>query len=266
MFSPADPRSNFLLAALIDAGCDSAAYPENVEWRAGQSLYESGETQSHLYFPSNTVVSLQYILNSGASSEFALVGNHGVVGISLVLGSSSMPSRAEVQGTGWGFRIPAQAIQDDFERPGPIRHLLLNCMQILITQTAQSAVCNRHHVVEQQLCRFLLQRLDNLPTNELMITQEQIARLLGVRRESVTQAAAKLHEAGYVRYSRGRIAVLNRQALEQRSCECYAVVKQEFDRFLPQPCVIQQAPMAVMQPRTGCCLPARDFPARVSAA
>jgi DNA-binding MarR family transcriptional regulator len=138
-------------------------------------------------------------------------------------------------------------------------------MQILITQTAQSAVCNRHHVVEQQLCRFLLQRLDNLPTNELMITQEQIARLLGVRRESVTQAAAKLHEAGYVRYSRGRITVLNHQALEQLSCECYAVVKQEFDRFLPQPCVAQQQPMPVVQQRTRCCSPAREFPERVSA-
>lgn len=265
MFSPADPRSNFLLAALIDAGCDSAAYPENVEWRAGQSLYESGEAQSYLYFPTNTVVSLQYILNSGASSEFALVGNHGVVGVSLMLGSTPMPGRAEVQSVGWGFRIPAQAIRDDVERPGPIRHLLLNYMQILITQTAQSAVCNRHHVVEQQLCRFLLQRLDNLPSNELMITQEQIARLLGVRRESVTQAAAKLHEAGYVRYCRGRITVLNRQALLQRSCECYAVVKQEFDRFLPQPCVTQPEPMPVVQQRMRYRSPARGLPERVSA-
>lgn len=232
MFSSADPRSNLLLAALIDAGCCSTTRPERVDLRADQVLYESGETQSHVYFPSDTAVSLQYILDSGASSEFAVVGNQGMVGVPLLLGGTSMPSRGVVQNAGHGFRINAQAIRNEFERPGPIQHLLLRYMQALITQVAQTAVCNRHHTIEQQLCRFLLQRLDRVPGNELVMTQELIANLLGVRRESVTQAASRLQEAGLLRYRRGHIDVLDREGLEQRSCECYAVVKRECDRLL----------------------------------
>ncbi len=234
MFAPANPRSNLLLATLIDAGCCSTVRPEHVQWRAGQSLYESGETQSHIYFPSDTVVSLQYILVSGASSEFAVIGNQGMVGVPLLLGGTSMPSRSVVQSAGNGFRLDAQVIRDEFERPGPIQHLLLCYMQALFTQMAQTAVCNRHHNIEQQLCRFLLQRLDCMPGDTLALTQEQIASLLGVRRESVTQAASRLQEAGLVRYGRGRIAVLDREGLEHRSCECYAVVKLEYERLLPE--------------------------------
>lgn len=236
MRSPDDPRSNYLLAALIDAGCCSPTGPERVDLRAGQSLYESGVKQSHVYFPCDTVVSLQYILDSGASSEFAVVGNQGMVGVAVLLGGTSMPSRGVVQSAGTGFRVNAQVIKDAFERAGPIQHLLLRYMQALLTQMAQSAVCNRHHVIEQQLCRFLLQRLDRVPNDTLVMTQEQIAQLLGVRRESVTQAASKLQEAGLVRYGRGHIAVLDRAGLLQCSCECYAVVKQEYDRLLPELC------------------------------
>jgi len=175
------------------------------------------------------------MLGSGASSEFAVVGNEGVVGVSLLLGGASMPSCAVVQGAGHGFQIGAQTIRDECERPGPVRHFLLRYMQALLTQTAQSAMCNRHHVIEQQLCRFLLERLDRLPSDRLVMTQEQMASLLGVRRESVTHAAARLQEAGLVCCGRGHIAVLDREALEQRSCECYAAIKLEYDRLLPEP-------------------------------
>lgn len=266
MFSPTDPRSNRLLAALMDAGCCRTTRPELVEWRAGYSLHEPGVTPSHVYFPSDTMVSLQYMLDSGASSEFAAVGNQGMVGVSLLLGGSSMPNRAVVQRAGHGFQIGAQTMRDGFEQPGPVRHLLLRYMQALLTQTAQLAVCNRHHVVEQQLCRFLLERLDRLPSDELVMTQEQMAHLLGVRRESVTLAAARLQEAGLVRYGRGHIAVLDRKALEQRSCECYAVVKREYDQLLPEPREIQREPKPAVRQRIkqgsiASCLPQRVFSA-----
>lgn len=264
MFSFADPRSNRLLAALIGAGCCSTTRAEPVEWRIGQSLYEPGSMQSHVYFPCDTVVSLQYILDTGASSEFAVVGNEGMVGVSLLLGGTSMSSRAMVQSAGHGFQMDSQAIREEFERLGPVRHFLLRYMQALLTQTAQAAVCNRYHAVEQQLSRFLLERLDRLPTDELVMTQEQMANLLGVRRESVTHAAAKLQEAGLIRYGRGHIAVLDRQALEQRSCECYTVIKREFTRLLPEPSALQREPMPVVQQTTKRRLFPLAFPERAS--
>jgi CRP-like cAMP-binding protein len=259
MYSPADPRSNRLLAVLIDAGCCSTTRPEPVNWRAGQSLCESGSMQSHVYFPSDTVVSLQFILDSGAASEFAVVGNQGMVGVSLLLGGSSMPNCAVVQCAGHGFQIGAQTIRDEFERSGPVRHFLLRYMQALLTQTAQSAMCNRYHVIEQQLCRFLLERLDRLPSDRLVMTQEQMASLLGVRRESVTHAAARLQEAGLVCCGRGHIAVLDREALEQRSCECYAAIKLEYDRLLPEPGTTQQKPAPSVRSQTERLSPARVF-------
>ena len=267
MFSPPDPRNNRLLAALIEAGCRQTTPPELVSWRAGQSLCAPGSTQSHVYFPGDTVVSLQFILGSGAASEFAVVGNQGMVGVSLLLGGSSMPSCAVVQAAGHGFQIGAQTIRDEFERPGPVRHFLLRYMQALLTQTAQSAVCNRYHLIEQQLCRFLLERLDRLPSDRLAMTQEQIASLLGVRRESVTHAAARLQEAGLVCLGRGHIMVLDRKGLEQRSCECYAAVKREYDRLLPQACTPPpHEPEPAVQQRTKRPSPPHECPERVSAA
>lgn len=234
MFKPTDPRSNLLLAALMDTDCCGTNRPERVDLRAGQVLYESGMKQCHVYFPTDAVVSLQYILASGASSEFAVVGNQGMIGVSALVGGISTPSRAVVQSAGNGFRINAQALSDEFARSGPIRRLLLRYMLTLLTQLTQNAVCNRHHSIEQQLCRFLLQRLDCMWTDDLLMTQELIANLLGVRRESVSQAAASLQEAGLIHYERGHIAVLDREGLERRSCECYAVVKLEHDRLLPE--------------------------------
>ena len=266
MFSPTDPRSNRLLASLIEAGCCNTTPPELVRWRAGQLLCAPGSTQSHVYFPSDTVVSLQFILGSGAASEFAVVGNQGMVGVSLLLGGSSMPSCAVVQGAGHGFQIGAQTIRDGFERPGPVRHFLLRYMQALLTQTAQSVVCNRYHLIEQQLCRFLLERLDRLPSNRLVMTQEQMASLLGVRRESVTHAAARLQQAGLIGHGRGHIVVLDRKGLELRSCECYAAIKREYDRLLPPPCTPPREPAPAVQQRTGRHSLPHDCPARVSAA
>jgi CRP-like cAMP-binding protein len=234
MAGPADPRSNYLLAALIDAGCLGATHPECVKLRAGQRLYWPDANPSHVYFPSDAVVSLIHILKNGAPIEFAVVGNDGMVGVPLLLGGASTPSHAVVQNAGEAFRIDAQTFRDGFERSGATLHLLLRYTQALITQIAQMAVCNRHHVLEQQLCRVLLFRLDRSQSDELPMTQEQIADLLGVRRASVTQAAFRLQTAGLIRYARGRIVVLDRAGLEERSCECYAVVKREYDRLLPE--------------------------------
>ncbi len=236
MFSFTDPSSNLLLAAIASVGSCSMIRPERVQWRAGYSLYEPGATQSHAHFPCDTLISMQSNLDGGESSEFAVVGNEGMVGVSLLLGGISTWSSAVVQRAGHGYRISAQAIKDEFERPGPIQRLLLRYVQAFLTQVAQSAVCNRHHTTEQQLCRFLLRRLDRAPTNELAMTQQLIASLLGVRREGVTKASAMLQKAGLVRCGRGFIAVLEREALERRSCECYAVVKREYNRLLPEPC------------------------------
>jgi CRP-like cAMP-binding protein len=188
---------------------------------------------SYVYFPTTSIVSLLYVLQSGASAEIAVVGNEGMIGVSLFMGGDSTPSRAVVQSAGIGYRLKGPAMKTEFDRGGPVLHLLLRYTQALITQMSQTAVCNRHHSLDQQLCRWLLLSLDRLPGNELVMTQELIANMLGVRREGVTEAALKLQEAHLIRYARGRITVLDRKGLERRTCECYGVVKKEYDRLLP---------------------------------
>jgi CRP-like cAMP-binding protein len=195
-------------------------------------LYESGGKLQHVYFPTTSIVSLLYVMTDGASAEIAVVGNEGILGISLFMGGETTPSRAVVQSAGYGYRLKAKLLKQEFGRGGPVMRLLLRYTQALITQMAQTAVCNRHHSVEQQLCRWLLLSLDRLSTFELTMTQELIANMLGVRREGVTEAAGKLQRAGLIRYKRGRITVLDRPGLEQEVCECYAVVQKEFDRLL----------------------------------
>jgi CRP-like cAMP-binding protein len=230
-----EQRENSLLAALPD--------PEWQRWEPllqevamplGQVLYEPGATLTHVYFPINSIVSLLYVMENGASAEIAVVGNEGIVGISLFMGGESTPSRAVVQSAGHGLRLKAQWMKNEFNRAGPVLHLLLRYTQALITQMSQTAVCNRHHSLDQQLCRWLLLSLDRLRTNELAMTQDLIANMLGVRREGVTEAAHKLQVAGLISYTRGRITVLDRPGLEKRTCECYAVVKREYDRLLPE--------------------------------
>ncbi len=206
---------------------------EAVDLPLGRVLYESGSKMSHVYFPIDAIVSLLYVLENGSSAEIAVVGREGLVGISLFMGGDTTPSRAVVQSAGKGYRLRAQAIQEEFSRSGPIMHLLLRYTQALITQMAQTAVCNRHHSLDQQLCRWLLLSLDRLRGNELIMTQELIANMLGVRREGVTEAALKLQKLGLIQYARGHIRVLDRAGLETRVCECYAVVKGEYDRLLP---------------------------------
>jgi CRP-like cAMP-binding protein len=188
---------------------------------------------AHVYFPTTSIVSLLYVLEDGASAEIAVVGNEGIVGVSLFMGGETTPSRSVVQSAGRGFRLRAQLIKDEFNRSGPVLHLLLRYTQALITQMAQTAVCNRHHSLDQQLCRWLLLSLDRLQEPELVMTQELIANMLGVRREGVTEAAISLHRAGLINYKRGHITVVDRAGLERRTCECYAVVKKEYDRLLP---------------------------------
>jgi len=230
----ADPMENHLLAALPDAEWQRwLPQLERVEMPLGQVLYEAGSTLSHVYFPTTAIVSLLYVMENGASAEIAVVGNEGIVGISLFMGGDSTSSRAVVQSAGLGLRLKAQIMKDDFNRAGPVLHLLLRYTQALITQMAQTAVCNRHHSLDQQLCRWLLLSLDRLQGNELVMTQELIANMLGVRREGVTEAAGRLHKAGIIEHHRGRILVLDRDRLEKRTCECYAVVKNEYDRLLP---------------------------------
>lgn len=199
----------------------------------GQVLYESGSALKHVYFPTTSIVSLLYVMENGASGEIAVVGNEGLVGISLFMGGESTPSRAVVQSAGQGVRLKARVMKAEFDRSGPVLHLLLRYTQALITQMSQTAVCNRHHSLDQQLCRWLLLSLDRLEGADLVMTQELIANMLGVRREGVTEAAHKLQKDGLIRYARGRITVLDRVALEKRCCECYAVVKKEYDRLLP---------------------------------
>jgi CRP-like cAMP-binding protein len=234
MAKPPDPLENRLLAALPEAE-RQRWWPqlEAVDMPLGQVLYESGRTLSHVYFPTTAIVSLLYVMENGASAEIAVVGNEGIVGISLFMGGESTPSRAVVQSAGRGFRLEAQLMKDEFNRAGPVLHLMLRYTQALITQMAQTAVCNRHHSLDQQLCRWLLLSLDRLEGSELVMTQELIANMLGVRREGVTEGALKLQQAGLIRYARGRISVLDREGLEKRTCECYAVVKAEYDRLLP---------------------------------
>ena len=233
MATSPNPKHNHLLAALPGAEWQRwQPQLEPVDLPLGHVLYESGATLNHVYFPITAIVSLLYVLENGASAEIAVVGNEGIVGVSLFMGGESTPSRAVVQSAGVGFRLKAQVLKDEFNR-APVLHLLLRYTQALITQMAQTAVCNRHHSLDQQLCRWLLLSLDRLRGTELVMTQELIANMLGVRREGVTEGALKLQKAGLIRYSRGRITVLDRPALELRSCECYAVVKKEYDRLLP---------------------------------
>jgi CRP-like cAMP-binding protein len=228
------PRRNLLLAALPDVEWQRwLPLLEPVDMPLGLVLYESGGTLSHVYFPTTAIVSLLYVMENGASAEIAVVGNDGIVGISLFMGGESTPSRAVVQSAGAGFRLRAQVVKDEFNRAGPVLHLLLRYTQALITQMAQTAVCNRHHSLDQQLCRWLLLSLDRLQDNELVMTQELIANMLGVRREGVTEAALKLQQDGMIRYARGRITVIDRSAIERRTCECYAVVQKEYERLLP---------------------------------
>jgi CRP-like cAMP-binding protein len=229
-----DWKQNHLLGVLTDA--DRAPWIpqlEAVELPLGRVLYESGSKLTHVYFPTTSIVSLLYVMENGASAEIAVVGNDGIVGISLFMGGESTPSRAVVQSGGAGFRLKANTLMQEFNRAGPVLHLLLRYTQALITQMAQTAVCNRHHSLDQQLCRWLLLSLDRLQSNQLVMTQELIANMLGVRREGVTEAAGRLHRAGIIKYQRGHITVLNREELEQRTCECYAVVRKEYDRLLP---------------------------------
>ena len=231
--SPLGPRRNQLLAALPDTEWQRwLPQLEWVEMPLGQVLYESGSTLSHVYFPTSAIVSLLYVMENGSSAEIAVVGLEGIVGISLFMGGDSTTSRAVVQSAGEGFRMTAPAIKEEFKH-APVLHLLLRYTQALITQMAQTAVCNRHHTLDKQLCRWLLLSLDRLPNLELVMTQELIANMLGVRREGVTESAIKLQAAGLIRYARGRITVLDRKGLEERACECYGVVRKEYARLLP---------------------------------
>jgi CRP-like cAMP-binding protein len=228
-----DPKMNDLLAALPPIVWERwLPKLEHVDMELGKVLYESGGTMSHVYFPTTAIVWLLYVMEDGASAEIAVVGNEGIVGVSLFMGGGSTPSRAVVQSAGQGFRLRAEMLKDEFGTAGPVMHLLLRYTQALITQMAQTAVCNRHHSLDQQLCRWLLLSLDRLHGDELVMTQELIANMLGVRRVGVTDAALKLQRAGLIRYVRGHITVLDREGLEKRTCE-YAVVKTEYDRLLP---------------------------------
>jgi CRP-like cAMP-binding protein len=232
--TPHDPRQNHLLAAL--PAHEYARIRPNLElvpMPLGRVLYEPGAQMRHVYFPTTAIVSLLYVMENGASAEIAVVGNEGVVGVSLFMGGESTTSRAVVQSDGHAYRLKAQLLKDEFFRGGPMQRLLLRYTQALLTQMAQTAVCNRHHSLDQQFCRWLLLSLDRLSSNELIMTQELIANMLGVRREGVTEAAGNVQRAGLISYNRGRITVLDRPGLEARACECYAVVKTEFDRLLP---------------------------------
>jgi CRP-like cAMP-binding protein len=229
------PTHNRLLASLPAADYERLVPNlELVTLPLGMVVYESGGKLEYVYFPADCIVSLLYVMKDGASAEIAVVGHEGLVGIALFMGGESTPSRAVVQSAGHAYRLPSRILKSEFEHSGPLQHLLLRYTQALITQMAQTAVCNRHHSVEQQLCRWLLLSLDRLPSNELTMTQELIANMLGVRREGVTEAAGKLQTDGLIQYNRGRIKVLDRPKLEERVCECYAVVKRESDRLLPE--------------------------------
>ena len=229
------PTFNRLLAALPpEVFARLQPHLELVPLPLAWAMYESGSPQGYVYFPTTSIVSLLYVMEDGSSAAIAVVGNEGIVGIALFMGGESTPSRAVVQSAGFGYRLKAGALKSEFGQGGELQHLLLRYTQALITQMAQTAVCNRHHSVDQQLCRWLLLSLDRLPSNELVMTQELIADMLGVRREGVTEAAGRLQAAGLIQYSRGRITVLDRPKLEARVCECYGVVRRETDRLLPR--------------------------------
>ncbi len=230
-----NPSQNHLLDVLpADVRARLIPNLELVPMPLGNVLYESGNELKHVYFPTTAIVSLLYVMLDGASAEIGVVGNEGIIGVALFMGGETMPNRAVVQSAGHAYRLKGQLLKEEFNRSGELQHLLLRYTQALLTQMAQTAVCNRHHSLDQQLCRWLLLSLDRLPASELVMTQELIANMLGVRREGVTEAAGKLQKAGLIRYQRGRISVLDRPGLEARSCECYAVVKQEYDRLLPE--------------------------------
>ena len=227
------PQQNNLLAALSPDVQDRIfPYLEPLQLRLGTVLYESGDAERHVYFPTDSIVSLLYVMEDGAAAEIAVVGNEGIVGVAVFMGGESTPTRALIQSAGYAFRLNGQRLKDEFNRHGEMLQLMLRYTQALITQMAQTAVCNRHHSIDQQLCRWLLLSLDRLSTNRLTMTQQLIANMLGVRREGVTEAAGRLQRKGVIEYHRGRITVLDRAALEQLSCECYAVVKKETDRLL----------------------------------
>lgn len=233
-------EQNQLLAALpSEVKQRLSPFLEPVHLSLGQVLHEAGGALSHVYFPIDAIVSLLYVTENGASAEIAVMGNEGLVGIAVFMGGESTTSRAIVQSTGHALRLPVNQLKDEFNRHGEMLHLLLRYTQALITQMAQTAVCNRHHSIDQQLCRWLLLSLDRLSGNQLDMTQELIANMLGVRREGVTEAAGKLHKLGVIEYRRGHITVLDRPRLEQLCCECYAVVKKESDRLMPY-CTITQ--------------------------
>jgi CRP-like cAMP-binding protein len=228
-----NPNQNHLLAALLDTEFDRISpHLEPQMMRLGDVLYESGGKLNYVYFPTSAIVSLHYVLENGASSEIAGVGNEGILGISLFMGGDTTPSRAVVQTSGHGYRLKSHILMEEFNRAGPVMRLLLRYTQALLTQMSQTAVCNRHHTVEQQLCRWLLLTLDRLEGSELTMTQELIANMLGVRREGVTVAAGNLQKYGYISCRRGHISVLDRAGLESTSCECYEVVKKEFARLM----------------------------------
>jgi CRP-like cAMP-binding protein len=229
-----NPRANRLLNALPAAEYEGLeSHLEGVAMPLGEVIYEPGAQPRYVYFPTTSIVSLLYVMADGASAEIAVVGNEGILGISLFMGGETTTSRAVVQSAGHAYRLSAKRLKEEFQRSGPMLHLLLRYTQALITQMAQTAVCNRHHSIDQQLCRWLLLSIDRLPSNELTMTQELIANMLGVRREGVTEAAGQLQDAGLIAYQRGRITVLDRPGLEDRCCECYRVVKTECDRLLP---------------------------------
>lgn len=251
------PRSykyaeNYLLAALSPAE-RGRIYPllELIPMPLGKVLYESGDVLRHVYFPLDSIVSLLYVMEDGASAEISVVGNEGLIGVALFMGGETTPSRAIVQSAGYAYRLIGQQLKDEFHRNGELQQQLLRYTQALLTQMAQTAVCNRHHSVDQQLCRWLLLSLDRLPTNQLAMTQELIANMLGVRREGVTEAAGKLQKLGVIRYARGRITVLDRPRLERLCCECYAVVKKETDRLLPSLGAHMQSGDACRMPGAG---------------
>jgi CRP-like cAMP-binding protein len=234
MSASSTAKQNHLLAALPEPEWQRwLPELEPVEMPLSQVLYESGAPSNHVYFPTTAIVSLLYVLQNGSSAEIAVIGNEGLVGISSFMGGDSTLSRAVVQSAGQGFRMKAETLKREFARSAPVLHVMLRYTQALLTQMAQTAVCNRHHSLNQQLCRWLLLSLDRLQGEELVMTQELIANMLGVRREGVTEAALKLQKTGLIRYSRGHITVLDRPGLEKLTCECYAVVKKEYDRLLP---------------------------------
>jgi CRP-like cAMP-binding protein len=233
MLHQQDPSQNHLLSALLDAEFDRISpHLQPMPLLLGDVLCESGAVLDYVYFPTTAIISIHYLLENGGSSEIAGVGNEGVFGVALFMGGSTTPSRAVIQTGGFGYRLPARVLMEEFNRAGPVMRLLLRYTQALLTHMSQTAVCNRHHTVEQQLCRWLLLTLDRLEGNELTMTQELISNMLGVRREGVTEAAGRLQGHGYISYRRGHITVLDRAGLERHVCECYGVVKKEFARLL----------------------------------